>query len=165
MPQLAFLPDSQRLSGHHPLLRLLLPVWVPFSKIFIRSQNIHNTLVTTFKHKWAACWCMSIPEIFPAPFYHSLLWCHPCIVPWPFLCIPFSPTTMSPGKKPEEVIQLLLYSTSGWFIAGFFVMESESATLSPVMVHLCFNNFLIWSVYACKFVALEKLQLSVTGSQ
>lgn len=84
MPQLAFLPDSQQSSGHRPVLRLLLPVWFPLSRIFIRSQNIHNTQKTTCKHKWAACWCMSIPEIRPAPLYPSLSWCHPCIALWPF---------------------------------------------------------------------------------
>lgn len=150
MPQLAFLPDSQRSSGHRPLLRLLLPVWVPFSRIFIRSQNIHNTL-TTCKHKWAACWCMSIPEIFPAPVHHSLLWCHFCIIPWPFLFIPFSPTTLSPEKKPEEVIQPLLHPTSGLFSAGVFCYWM---LLRVPHFHqswcLCFYYFLIWLVCACQ---------------
>lgn len=156
MPQLAFLPDSQRLSGHHPLLRLLLPVWVPFSRIFIRSQNIHNTLVTTFKHKWAACWCMSIPEIFPAPFYQlivmSPLHCPMTLSLYSFFTHHIVPWEEARGSNSAAAIPHFQFV----HCKVFFVIESESATLSPVMVHLCFNHFLIWSVYACQICGSQE---------
>lgn len=104
MPQLAFLPDSQRSSGHRPLLCLLLPVWFPLSKIFISSQNIHNTLKTTCKHNWAACWCMSIPEICPAPFTIACRDVIRALSQGPFSTPVFHPThcPSPPLPSPEE---------------------------------------------------------------
>lgn len=167
MPQLAFLPDSQRSSGHRPLPRLLLPVWFPLSRIFIRSQNIHNTQKTTCKHKWAACWCMSIPEICPAPFTIAYRDVIPASPPWPFSLSPFPPTTLSLGKKPEvEVVQPLPAPHPVWsffLVVVVLVTGSENATLATVMLCRCFNRFPIWSVWASH--TLSKLHPSGTGSQ